>query len=396
MYRRKNVDVLVSRMIEANNPLIQFIVGPRQTGKTTMFVQALDEIDLESHVVNADDVINPTTDWISLEWQQARNKFESTNKRVVLVIDEVQKIKHWSSIVKGLWDHDRREGIDVKPILTGSSTLLLQRGLEESLMGRFEIIRSTHWSYAECRDAFGYTLDDYLFLGGYPATEMFRNDEVRWKNYVRDAIIEPTLSRDILELEEVRKPALMRNLLYLCATYSGQELSYNKMLGQLQEAGSAVTISSYLDAMQKANMIATLMKYNKKEVNRRASSPRLMVYDTSILNACSGKGRKEALSDPAYRGHLVESAVGARLLARSVEEYFEVYWWRESSEEVDFVLSNNDKLTAIEVKSGNTTGQSGMAAFLKKYPEAKRIVVGGSAAGACKVEDFLLDKVELF
>ena len=395
MFERKDVNLIAKRMEEPKNNLIQFIIGPRQTGKTTMFTQALKHIKLKSHVVSADDVINPTTEWISTEWQQARNLCRAGN-RVVLVIDEVQKVANWSSTVKGLWDADRRNNTNLKVILSGSSSLLLQHGLEDSLMGRFEIIRSTHWSFAECASAFNYTLEDYLFLGGYPACEIFRNDETRWKNYVRDAIIEPTLSRDILEIEEIRKPALMRNLFYLASSYSGQELSYNKMLGQLQEAGSVVTISSYLDAINKANMVATLMKFSNKEVKRRASSPRFMVYDTSLLNACTARGRKHALEDAEYRGHLVESAVGARLLARAATEHFEVYWWREKNNEVDFVLEQEGLLIAIEVKSGNTKKQGGMAAFLSEHPKAKRIVVGGSAASACSVEDFLLDEVELF
>ncbi len=396
MFKRKQVQLLAERIAEAKNPLIQFIVGPRQTGKTTMFVQALGDIDLASHVVSADDVLVPTPEWLAGEWQQARNAAQRSGARVVFVVDEVQKIAGWARTVKGLYDKDRREGIDVKPVLTGSSSLLLQKGLEESLMGRFEVIHCTHWSFAECREAFGYTLDDYLFLGGYPGVEIFRDDETRWKSYVRDAIVEPTLSRDILEMGDVRKPMLMRNLFYLCAAYSGQELSYNKMLGQLQEAGSAVTISSYLDLMQKAHMVAALMKFSRKELRKRASSPRLMVYDTSLLNACAGRSRQMVLEVPEFRGHLVESAVGARLLARAVQEGLELYWWREGGAEVDFVVAYGEELAAIEVKSGATSAQGGMAAFLEKHPEARRIVVGGSAAGACSVEEFLLDEVPLF
>ncbi len=396
MFERKQVQLLSSRMAEARNPFIQFIIGPRQTGKTTMFVQALAHLDLASHVVSADDVANPTPEWVATEWQQARNLAKRSGARVVFVVDEIQKVAGWAGTVKGLYDKDRREGADVKPVLTGSSSLLLQKGLEESLMGRFEIVRCTHWSYAECREAFGYTLDDYLFLGGYPAVELFRDDEARWRDYVRDAIVEPTLSRDILEMGQVRKPALMRNLFYLCAAYSGQELSYNKMLGQLQEAGSVVTISSYLDAMGKAHMIAALMKFSRKEVKKRASSPRLMVYDTALLNACAGRGRQTALEVPEFRGHLVESAVGARLLARAADEHFELFWWREGAREVDFVVAGNDELVAIEVKSGGTSAQGGMVSFLEKYPSARRVVVGGSAAGACSVEEFLLDEVPLF
>jgi hypothetical protein len=297
--------------------------------------------------------------------------------------------------VKGLWDADQREGRALKVVLSGSSSLLLRKGLEDSLKGRFEVLRSTHWSLAECREAFGFTLDDFLFYGGFPGAARLAGDERRWRAYMRDSIIEPTISNDVLEQEDVRKPALMRALFDLGARFSGQELSYNKMLGQLQDAGNTTTLAHYLTLLDKAGVLRGLEKYHPKAVERRKSSPRLMVYDTALMTAASGRAKDLLLGDSELRGHLVESAVGARLLAMGPDLGFDVQWWREGSDEVDFVLAGEGRIAAIEVKSGRTKSQGGMAAFLRAYPEATRIVVGGSAAGAVTVEDFLLGNVAL-
>ena len=396
MYQRKQVDTLVQRMLEQNNPLIQVVVGPRQTGKSTMLAQAVQSADVEHHFVSADDPLSPTAEWLKTEWQQARNLTRNNTQPALLIVDEIQKVQNWSSTVKSLWDADQRTGSALKVFLSGSSSLLLHHGLEDSLMGRFELVRSPHWSFSECAEAFSYTLDDYLFFGGYPGAARFADDARRWASYIRDAVVEPTISQDVLALEDIRKPALMRALFRLVAAYSGQELSYNKILGQLQDAGNTVTVAHYLELLGKAGMICALNKYDAKMLARRRSSPRLMVFDTSLMTALSEKDRERLLGEPDTRGHIVESAVGARLLARSGAEGFDVHWWREGTQEVDFVLQKGSALTAIEVKSGHEKSQSGMAAFLAAHPSAKRIVVGGASAGSCTIEDFLLDRVELF
>ncbi len=396
MFERHYVSQIVKRIAGDAEPLMQVVVGPRQTGKSTMVGQALSQISLESFFVSADDAIVPSEDWLQTEWQQARNATRNGTRSVVLAVDEVQKVPHWSAVVKSLYDADRRNSVPVRVILSGSSSLLLHRGLEDSLMGRFEIIHSPHWSYRECSEAFGFSFDDYLYFGGYPGAARFIDDELRWTAYLRDSIIEPTISQDVLALEDIRKPALMRALFRLGAAYSAQELSYNKMLGQLQDAGNTVTLAHYLELLGKAGMLCGIQKYENKEVKRRKSSPRLMVYDTSLMTAVSGIEKARYIGEPDLRGHLIESAIGARLLARSSEEGFDLYWWRDGNEEVDFVIARGSSLTAIEVKGGHEASQSGMASFLKRYPHAKRIVVGGAASGACDIGEFLRDEIELF
>ena len=397
MFERCQVQTIANRIQEANNPLIQVVVGPRQTGKSTMISQALRRTtDVTAHYVSADDALVPSAQWLATEWQQARNMAKASGGRVVLVVDEVQKVPEWSRAVKSLYDADRRALVDVKPVLSGSSSLLLHKGLEDSLMGRFELIRSPHWSLSECGAAFGFSLDDYLYYGGYPGAARFAKDDQRWGTYVRDAIIEPTISQNVLALEDVRKPALLRAMFRLGATYSAQELSYNKMLGQLQDAGNTVTLAHYLELLSKAGMVTGIPKFADRELERRKSSPRLMVFDTSLMTSISDKGKERLLGEPDLRGRLVESAVGARLLARAPQEGFEVMWWREGNDEVDFVLRKGAALAAIEVKGGNEASQSGMAKFLVKHPEARCIMVGGASNGACGIEEFLRDEVPLF
>ena len=390
MFRRKSAERLAERLAEPRR-FIQIITGARQTGKTTAVMQALEKTALPQRFVSADDPALTSGEWLRNEWEQARSL--AKRGEAILAIDEIQKIDNWSGIVKLLWDEDTRLGTPLKAVLTGSSSLLFQKGLSESLMGRFEVIFSTHWSYTECKEAFGYTLDDFLFFGGYPGAAALIKDEDRWARYIGASIVEPTISQDILMMEEVRKPALLRSLFMIGAGYSAQELSFTKLLGQLQDAGNTVTLAHYLELLDKANILTGLMKYSGNRIGTRKSSPRFMVFDTSLLSYSSGTNRRSLLDNPADRGRLVESAVGAYLLARAKEESFEVYWWRERGDEVDFGIEKGEHLTAIEVKSGRVKNAGGGLVFKKLYPGALSLVAGGPNA---PIEAFLLGNVPLF
>jgi len=391
MFKRKLVAQLAERLTEPRK-FIQIVVGPRQTGKTTAVTQALEELKIPTHFVSADDPSLNSVEWLRNEWEQARALAKSSGE-AILVVDEIQKIKGWSPIVKLLWDEDNRLRVPLKVVLTGSSSLLLQKGLAESLMGRFEILYSQHWNYAECKEAFGYSLDDFLFFGGYPGASTLIKDEARWARYMGTSIVEPTISQDILMMEEVRKPALLKALFMLGSGYSAQELSFTKMLGQLQDAGNTVTLAHYLDLLGKANMLTGLQNYSGNQIRSRKSSPRFMVYDTSLMTYTDGANRRRLLDNPTDRGRLVESAVGAYLLARGKEEGFEVYWWRDRGNEVDFVIKKGSQLTAIEVKSGRVKGVGGSLVFKQLYPEALSLIIGSVNYG---LEDFLLGNKPIF
>ena len=391
MFKRKLVTQLADRLSEPRR-FIQIVAGARQTGKTTAVLQTLESLNIPNHFVSADEPGLIGKEWLRNEWEQARAHAKS-NKGLILVVDEIQKITEWSSMVKLLWDEDTRLKVPLKVVLTGSSLLLLQKGLTESLMGRFEVLYSSHWSFAECKEAFGYSLEEFLFFGGYPGAAALIKDENRWARYMGTSIVEPTISQDILMLHEVRKPALLRSLFLLGTGYSAQELSYTKILGQLQDAGNTVTLAHYLELLGKASMLTGLQNYSGNRIRTRKSSPRFMVYDTSLMTYADGSSRRRLLDNPADKGRLVESAVGAYLLARGKEEGFEVYWWRERSNEVDFVIKKGSQITALEVKSGRVKNTGGSLVFKQQYPEALSLIIGSANFG---LEDLLLGKKPLF
>lgn len=392
-YERSLVKQLVTRMNEPRR-FMQVVVGPRQTGKTTAVRQALEQVRLKHRFARASRELTMSREWLHREWDSARLLASHSSAPVILVVDEIQMIPQWSSIVKALWDEDTDNGINLIVVLTGSSVLLVQKGLREALTGRFELLRSQQWDYAECRDAFGMSLDEYLFFGGYPGSLPLRGDRDRWLSYMTDAIINPSILKDVIGLERITKPALMSALFSLGSAYSAQELSYRKIMGQLDDAGNTTTIAHYLNVLSDAGLLSGIQKYSDKTVRRRASSPRLAVHDTSLMTVSYGPSRDLLLSDADRHGHLVESAVGAYLLRRSVQENFEVNWWRDkSNREVDFVISSGSSRTAIEVKSGRIRRLDGLDAFCAEYPGTATMVVGSHET---PLEDFLLGNVPLF
>ena len=314
MYEREIVGVISKRMNEPRR-FLQIVLGPRQTGKTTAVRQALESVDVP-YLMSEVEEHGASPDWIRAQWYQARNLVQGGNQSALLVIDEIQYVRGWADAVKALWDEDAASGIDLRVVLTGSSATLLKSGMNESLAGRFELIRCTHWSYGECRDAFGFSLDDFLLFGGYPGAAPLHDDMQRWAAYITDAIIEPSIAKDVLALEDVRNPALLRRLFYLGAPYSAQEISYRKLLGQLDDRGNTATIAHYLDLLSQAGIMSGLLKFDPKLLRKKSSSPRLLVHDTALMSAAYGNRRRFLIEDPELKGHLVESAVGAYLIAR--------------------------------------------------------------------------------
>jgi hypothetical protein len=391
MFKRPHFRTLLDRLSEPRR-FIQVLSGPRQSGKTTLISQVLGELPRPSRYASADAAEASGPAWLEQQWNAARHEIASSAGRdFVLVIDEIQKIPSWSETVKRMWDEDSRTSLAMKVVLLGSSSLLLQRGLTESLTGRFEILRLSHWTYAEMKEAFEFNLDQYIYFGGYPGAAPLISEERRWRDYVRDSIIETTISRDILMMTRVDKPALLRQLFELGVLYSGRVLSFNKMLGQLQDAGNTTTLSHYLDLLSAAGLLTGLQKYSAAPVRRKASSPKLQVMNTALMSALGGLESNEVRKNPAAWGRMVGSAVGSHLLASAVGQEIHLGFWLENRREVDFVLEKGGRLAAVEVKSGRTRdGIPGIGLFLKRHPRARAHLVGGDGM---KLEDFFLASV---
>lgn len=356
---------------------IQVVSGPRQAGKTTAVRQALATLDEPSHYASADDPSLRDSAWLEAQWEEGRRLARKRPEGAILAVDEVQKVSGWAETVKRLWDEDRRTAAAVRTVLLGSAALLVQHGLSESLTGRFELIRAPHWSFPEMRDAFGLSLDEFIFFGGYPGAAGLLEDEPRWTAYVLDSIVETTISRDLLLLTRVDKPALLRGLFRLVCDYSAQIVSYQKLAGQLQDAGNTTTLAHYLDLLSAAGLAVGLEKYASGKVRQRRSTPKLLALDTALVSATAGLTFEEARSDGSHWGRLVETAVGAHLVATR-DPRSEVLYWRDRGKELDYLVERGKSLTAIEVKSGRRRDDlPGMAAFDEAHGPTRKLLVGG-------------------
>ena len=378
-YQRPLVGVLTKRLREPRRH-VQVLFGPRQSGKTTLARQAMARLAGPAHYATADEPGLPGTSWIEAQWEVARQLVApGEGGSALLVLDEIQKIPGWSGVVKHLWDADTRERRAVKVVVLGSAPLLVQRGLSETLAGRFEVIRVPHWSFQEMSEAFGWDLDHYLFFGGYPGAASLTSDETRWRSHILDSLIETTISRDVLLLSRVDKPALLRQLFRLGCEYSGQILSHQKMLGQLQDAGNATTLAHYLELLNGAGMLCGLQKYSGRNVRQRGSIPKLLVHNSALMTAYSSLPFEEARSDRAYWGRVVESGVGAHILNTTTRPIGELFYWRERGHEVDYVLRDRGAILGVEVKSGSSTGDlSGLEAFGATFHRSRKLIIGGS------------------
>lgn len=367
----------VKARIEEPRKFMQVILGPRQVGKTTMVTQLLSQLSVPNLFESADAVSATNSAWLMQVWESARLRLKTSGgSEFLLVIDEIQKIDNWSEVVKQQWDRDTHENINIKVILLGSSRLLIQKGLTESLAGRFETLYLGHWSYPEMREAFGWNIEQYVYFGGYPGSATLIADEERWKNYIKDSLIETSISKDILMLTRVDKPALLKRLFELGCLYSGQILSYTKIIGQLQDAGNTTTLANYLKLLSDCGLLGGLDKYAGDIIRKRGSSPKFQVYNNALITSQANDSYKQAITNPELWGRLVESSVGAHLINHSISERYNLHYWRESNYEIDFVLEKGNQIIGLEVKSGLKSDNLGMGIFAKKFHPQKIMLVG--------------------
>ncbi|MEW5746918.1 MAG: ATP-binding protein [Nitrospirota bacterium] len=376
-FERPMVKVLTATL-RKRLPVFQVLIGPRQVGKTTLAQQVLKRLPYPSVYASADSPLPPGHEWIETQWRLAEFELQRTRKPVVLVLDEIQKVKGWSESLKMFWDRAQQQGQDIRLLALGSSALLLQEGLSESLAGRFFLTRCPHWSFKECSSAFGWDLNTWLYFGGYPGAAVFVHEEQQWKRYVMDSLVETVLARDVLQMQKIAKPALLRHLFALAAAFPARIFSYNKMLGQLQDAGNTTTLAHYLKLLESAFLVSGLELFSQGHTRKRGSSPKLILWNNALINALSTKTFKEMVGELSWWGRLVENAVGAHFCNGFSGTGHLLTYWRDGDKEVDFVITSGSSTWAIEVKSGRSAKVSGMEKFSSKYPKAKSLVLGGA------------------
>ena len=417
-YTRPQEALLKARLKE-EVCFLNLLAGPRQVGKTTIIRDIVPANSKHGYYISVDEDPNVSDQgygsssqsgsisapqkkdsaWLSFHWQKARNHAaewlkslsNQDQKPYIFAIDEIQKIEQWSSIVKGLWDADRANAVPMHVVLLGSAPLLMQKGLSESLAGRYEVLPVSHWGFAEMQEAFDITLEQYIYFGGYPGSARLIDNEIRWRRYVRDSLIQPNIEKDILQMVRIKNPMLLKQLFELGCHYSGMEFSLTKMIAAINEAKHTETLADYLHLLSEASLVTGLQKYAVDEARKRNSTPKLNVFNTALMSATQNYSFAEAQADRSYWGRLVESSVGAHLL-NSKDEDTKLFYWREAGKEVDFVLVKGKKLTAIEVKSADKPVISnGLEIFRQKYAHCKTLLVG---TGGVSLAEFLSQPVE--
>lgn len=374
--QRKQFDVIKSRLEEPRR-FIQIITGPRQVGKTTLTKQVLNALSIPYQYISADGAQRDDVEWIARNWAAVRAKVRREKlPDFVLAIDEVQQINDWSRFVKAEYDYDTFHDIPIKVLLTGSSRVMLMKGMSESLMGRFELIPLPFWSFKEMQETFDFNLQDYIFFGGYPGAASLIKDERRWRNYIRNSIIKPTMEKDVLIDRPIQNPALLRKTLELASSYSGQELSLQKIIGELQDFGSMSTVKNYLQLLKDSCFVAPLQKYSNEPVRRKSSVPKMQVYDNALKTFDLGFSFAETLQKPELWGRLYESCAGSHLLNASMTDDMEIFYWRDRNDEVDYVVRYSGKVTAIEVKSNLVKSSKGLNTFVEKFHPDSSFIVG--------------------
>lgn len=376
-FERSLVKTLI-KSLSQRLPVFQVITGPRQVGKTTIANQVIKALPYPSVYASADSPLPPGPEWIESQWRLAEVEAAKSRKPVVLVLDEIQKAAGWSESLKLRWDIAKNAGPDIRLLVLGSSALLINEGLSESLAGRFFLNRCMHWSFKECSDAFGWDIKTWFFFGGYPGAAVFIGDERQWKSYVADSLIETVLARDVLQMQRVAKPALLRHLFSLSAAFPAQIFSYNKMLGQLHDAGNTTTLAHYLKLLETAYMLSGLELYSKGHIRKRGSSPKLILWNNALITALSNRTFRETVSDDIWWGRLVENAAGAHLCNSLSPAHYGLAYWREGDKEVDYIVARGAETWAVEIKSGRRGKLSGLERFRSKYHESKALVVGSS------------------
>lgn len=394
MFERAVLKDITNRISEPRK-FIQVVVGPRQVGKTTLIKQFLRKTDIPHYFVTADDLYAADTTWIRREWGNARLQMQQNElKDFLFVVDEVQKVPNWSEAVKKEWDADTFSDTNIKIILLGSSRLLIQTGLTESLAGRYELTNITHWSFIEMREAFGWNIGQYIYFGGYPGSAFLISDEERWKDYVRESLVETTISKDILMMTRVDKPILLKRLFDIGCKYSSQILSLTKVQGELQESGNLTTLSGYLNLLKEAGLLSGLEKYAADVIRKRASKPKFQVHNNALLAAGQDFSLDNLCNNSKEWGRFVESAIGTHLINSGLKHKFNIYYWNRGSYEIDYVIEKGNKIVAIEVKSGKESTSKGLALFDDEFHPHVIFLIG---TDGIPLEQFLsMNPADLF
>jgi predicted AAA+ superfamily ATPase len=366
---------LLERLQEPAPGRMQLLTGPRQVGKTTLLLEIAEQFG-DAAVYAAGDEPDAALPGF---WERRFADAEARARRgtAVLLLDEVHHLYDWAKRLKGHCDYLRRRRVPVHIVATGSSALRVTSGSRETLAGRFERITLRHWSASSLASIFHMPAQQAALslvqFGSYPGAVALQSDPVRWRAYLRDAIIEPAIGRDVLALATVRRPGLLRQVFAVAVGSPARIVSLQKLQGQLQDKGALETVAHYLALLQDAYLVAPLERFSQQAHRRRAAPPKLVTLNNALLSAMHPQGPPDPAREPARFGLWMENAC----LAFALNQGQRVTYWREEPLEIDAVLEGSWGDWAVEVKTGSfdALGIKGLLEFCRRNPKFRPLVI---------------------
>jgi predicted AAA+ superfamily ATPase len=367
--------LLLTRLQEPAPGRIQLLTGPRQVGKTTLLLEIASQFGDAAIYAAGDEPDAALPGFWERRWTDAEARAQRGT--AVLLLDEIHHLSDWAKRLKGYWDRQHRRRTPIHVVATGSSALRVTTGSRESLAGRFERMVLSHWSAASLASAFQLSAREAALnlvqFGSYPGAVELNGDPARWRAYLRDAVIEPAIGRDLLALGAIRRPALLRQVFAVAAGSPAQIVSLQKLQGQLQDKGALETVAHYLALLQDAYLVAPLERFSTRTDRRRAAPPKLVTLNNALLSAMHPDGPPDPAREPERFGFWVENAC----LAFGVNQGQRVTYWREEPLEIDAVFEGSWGEWAIEVKTGRFDAQAlkGLLEFCRRNPKVTPLVI---------------------
>lgn len=366
---------LRKRLREPAPARAQILSGPRQVGKTTLLGEIAAEWAGQAIYAPADAPETSLSGWWENLWSKAERL--TVRRMGVLLIDEIQGLPDWSRLLKSKLDYIKRRRIPLHVVVSGSSALQLGLGTRETMAGRFERLRLLHWPARELMQRFqisaGAGVEQVVRFGSYPGAVALLPDYARWRDYIKDSIVEPAIGRDVLMMEAIRKPALLRQVFAVCVGHPAEIISIQKLCGQLTERGALDTVAHYLHILEEACLVAAVPKYSLKVVRQRAAPPKLVILNNALLSVTGAQTPPRAGRDPERWGRWVENACIA--LAWNAGQ--NPCYWRTEPLETDMVLDGSWGRWAVEIKTGpyGNRDLAGVLEFCRRYADFRPLVL---------------------
>lgn len=337
------------------------LVGPRQSGKTTLTRQTFPDKPYVS-LENPDEKLLAETDTRAF-----LNRFPNG-----AILDEIQEAPNLFSYLQEILDHTEKDGLF---ILTGSNNILLQANVSQTLAGRLGVLDLYPLSFSEIEgNGLDYTLGELIFKGSYP--EIYhkkRKPEIWYPSYIKTYV-----ERDVRQIKNIENTSLFTKFLKICAGRIGQQVNLSAISN---DCGIDVkTVQSWLSVLEQSYVIKLLQPFYNNFSKRIVKAPKLYFVDTGLASSLLAIRKMEEVALSHFYGALVENYIIVECMKNNANRHLEqtFYYWRDSNGvEVDLIIDKGSAFLPVEIKSAQTFSNDFINNLkkIKSYANIKNSIV---------------------